>query len=198
MAKEVTNETQSLEELEELLTAEGEPQEDEFKAGMPISAEGLPTPMQVASVEGNDKVTIYETKTGEPSQALSYMLPKLLKIKNPDGTRRFTLRKPKTKPIEGTHKCLLHPDSPQRAHYTELGLPICRKANLHSPHGVVQHMQRRHPTAWGVLEQERKDAEREEDRQLHKALVESAMANKEPEKPPLYVSDKDKKKQETK
>jgi hypothetical protein len=154
----------------------------------------LPAPMVVTRVKDEGLVTIYDKRTGEASLALKYMLRTLLAAKNPDGTFRFTAEPPKVSfKGGGTYKCLLHPDDPNRAVYDTLGFPVCKKSNLTSPYMVKKHMKSRHPTVWGAIEDERKEKERQEDRELQRTIISQAKP-KETEKAPLYVSDRDKKK----
>lgn len=158
--------------------------------------ETLPAPMVASKIyPGGDKgkVYIYDTKTGERSVALGYMLRELLKAKNPDGSTRFTTRKPSFSPKLGTHKCMLHPDNPNRAHYDELGFPTCRKSNLTSPYMVKKHMKSRHKVEFEAIEEERKDREKKEDRDFQRSIISRTVPPVE-EKAPLYVSAKDQKK----
>lgn len=145
-----------------------------------------PAPMTLAELKSAGWAYIYETKDGQRSVANRNMLPQLLKIKNKDGTLRFTVRKPPYEPKRGTHKCKLHKDNSDRAHYDELGLATCKKSNLTSPYMVTQHMKKRHPVEWATIEQERIEREKKEDRELQHAILRAA----KPEAP-LYVSKKD-------
>ncbi len=140
------------------------------------------------------RITIYDTLTAEPSEVLVTMLPQLLRKRRADGSMVFTERKPDFAPIRGSLKCKLHPDDPNREHYDTLGLPSCLKSNLTAPFHVMRHMEKRHKMEWGIIEKDRKDAEallkneeRKEDREFQRELMGKAV-----EKPPLYVSDKDK------
>ena len=122
------------------------------------------------------------------------MLKELLKVRNKDGTPRFTTRKPSYEPKRGTLKCLLHEDDTNRAHYSEIGFTICRKSNLTSPYMVTQHMRKRHPVEWQTIEKERTDSEKAEDREAQHAMLRAIKGEKPTEGAPLYVSKKDKKK----
>ena len=146
--------------------------------------------MVITELKSANYVYIYETKTGEASVANRNMLPMLLTIKNPNGANRFTTIRPSVTPVRGTLICLLHLDNPSRKHYTELGLPVCRKSNLTSPYMVMQHVKKRHPSAWATIELERTEKERQEDRALQRLMIQSA--TKETDEAPLYISDKDK------
>lgn len=137
-----------------------------------------PAPM-VMTVQDEGLCIIYESTTGEPVTCLRYMLSTLLQAKNKDGSRRFVTSTSKI-PYRGSLKCLLHAENPERQHYNELGLPVCRKSNLTAPYMIEQHMKRRHPTAWAIIERERMDVEKEEQRQYDRGLLSSIVkaANK--------------------
>lgn len=147
-------------------------------------------PMTTMDLKSAGYVYVYDTRTGERSICNRNMLTAQLKKKRPDGSNVFTTANPGIEVKRGTYKCMLHPDGPNRAHYDELGLAVCRKANLTSPFQVKRHMQKRHHVEWETLEEERKDMEKQEDREFQRRMLEGRS-----EKPPLYVSDKDKKRQ---
>ena len=92
-------------------------------------------------------------------------------------------------------KCLLHKDSPNRSEYDKMGFRVCKKSLIPNAFEVKQHMTKKHPKEWQAIEDVRKEKERQEDRAAQRALYE-AVGGKKEEKPPLYVSDKDKKKKE--
>jgi hypothetical protein len=132
-------------------------------------------PMVLTELTSAGYVWIYETDTGERSKANRNMLDQLLKIRNKDGTFRFTTKKPDNEPVRGTLKCMLHADDPNRAHYAELGLPVCRKSNLTAPYMVEMHMRNRHPSAWATIEKEKFDKEKEEDRAFQRLILKSGL-----------------------
>ena len=142
-----------------------------------------PTKMQSAGY-----VYIYDSVTGDRSICNRNMLAMHLKKKRPNGSLVFTTRKPLVSPKRGMLKCALHPDSPNRQHYDELGLASCRKANLTSPYQVQRHMQKRHKMEWATIKEETDRKERERERTLRETLLETAVKNKE--EPPLYVKGK--------
>lgn len=117
----------------------------------------------VITVNDEGLVDIYEIATGRKVTILRYMLSQLLQ------TKRFTTAAMTEK--RGNMKCLLHPDSENREHYNELGLPLCLKSNITSKYQVEQHMKKRHPSAWAAIEQERKDFEKQEEREFQRTLV---------------------------
>uniref|UniRef100_A0A6M3K1N7 Uncharacterized protein n=1 Tax=viral metagenome TaxID=1070528 RepID=A0A6M3K1N7_9ZZZZ len=157
--------------------------------------EGQPAPMTLSELTSAGWVYIYEVQTGERSKCNRNMLPQLLKVKNKDNTPRFTTAKPVNPPFPvkvGHFKCKLHSDDPDRARYDELALPTCRKSNLTSLFMVTQHMKKRHPQEWQTIDGERIDRERREDREIQQAVLGVVRAG---EKPPLYVSKKDRDKE---
>lgn len=81
-------------------------------------------------------------------------------------------------------KCLLHPDSPDRQRYDELGLAgyECLKDNIPNRFQQRLHAQRRHPQVWAVLQEAIEDERREEDRRrqdLMLAALQTAQRNRE-------------------
>lgn len=115
-------------------------------------------------------VTIWDVKTGEPSLTNRNMLPTQLRKLSPDGQRMFTLVKPNITPVRGTHKCLLHPDDPNRAEYDKMGFPTCRKTGMLSLYYVNTHMRIRHKTCWETIEQMREREEKRIDRDLQRDI----------------------------
>jgi hypothetical protein len=159
-----------------------------------------PAPMVVSTVTGADIITIYNRITGEPSQTLKYMLASQLKKKDGAGRPVYTTVKPDVLPTKGTLKCMLHPDDPNRKHYTELGLPVCRKSNLTSPYQVLRHMQKRHQMEWKTIESEKQEVDKLEQREFQRGMLKKLYETPDEEEPtsvvehaPLYVSEKDKK-----
>jgi len=144
-----------------------------------------------------DTITLWNTKTGLSSKYKVYsaqMLLTKLKQKDADGIPLFTTTKPKITPPRGKLKCLLHKDDPNRKHYDEEGFPTCPKDNLSTPFHVKRHMQKRHKVEWASIEEERKEREKQEERDFQRALLNKVSG----EKPPLYISDKDKAKMKKK
>lgn len=128
-------------------------------------------PILLSHVSGNDKVYIYDTETGQRSECLRYTLPTQLKKLRPNKRPFFTTVPPGFKPKEGQFTCLLHPAREERAHYDDIGLPICKKQNLTSQHQVERHMQKKHPAEWAAIEKERIQREKEEDREFQRSLL---------------------------
>lgn len=145
--------------------------------------EKLPAPMVVSSVKSPGYVYIYDTITGEASLCKPYALKKALEKKRDDGSYVFTTRKPNVAPKRGTLTCLLHKDDPNRQHYTELGLPVCKKCNLTSPYQVKEHMRHKHPQEFKAIEAEREDLKKQEERDFQRGLLERIAPKVETEFP---------------
>jgi len=153
----------------------------------------LPAPMVVSRVTNAGYVWVWDSRTYERIPILSYMLPSKMRQRREDGSYRFTTNDPHKLPQRGTYKCLLHKDAPDRAHYNELGFRVCKKDNLNNRYEVTQHMRHKHPAEWAAIEDERKERERKEDRELQRLILDKATEKSiEAPEAPLYVSDKDK------
>lgn len=131
----------------------------------------LPAPMRIGALSSAGYVEVWDTRTRERSVVNRNLLPTQLKKLRPDKTRVFTTVKPTEPPARGALKCPLHPEGPHRTEYDVLGLPTCGKANLTSPYQVRRHMEKRHPTSWATLEEERVRVEREADRDLQRQII---------------------------
>lgn len=125
----------------------------------------------VMTIEDTGLMVIYRTTNGEPVKILKYMLAEYLRAENADGSAQYTTSKPASAPKRGTLKCLLHPAGENREHYNELGLPLCKKSNISAPYMVEQHMKKRHPSAWAIIEQERIEREKQEDKEFQRFIV---------------------------
>ena len=167
--------------------------------------DNIPMPIVRSSLTSAGYTYIYDTRTGERSVTNNNMLRAQLRKKRPDGSRVFTTIKPSFEPEKGQFKCLLHPKDPNRAHYDYLGLPVCHTAHIPSPFHVRQHMQKRHRVEWQVIEEERKEQERQDDKQFQREVLmgvrkavpvptEVGIASGVSGEAPLYVSDKPKRK----
>jgi hypothetical protein len=160
--------------MEEMLrNAKAAPEPGDLKKGQLIPDGNKQLPGGVIELKSAGYVRIYDTLTGEESIVNRNMLPDKLKQTRPDGSFVFSTKQ-STKPARGTFKCLLHKDNPNRKHYDELGLSVCRKDNLTAPHQVKLHMMHRHKTEWETIENERIEMERQEDRSLQKAILTAA------------------------
>ncbi len=138
-----------------------------------------PAPMTVKEMSDAGWVWLWNTETLDRVAVLYYRVPQLLRQRRPDGSFRWTTNELKDKPYRGSIKCMLHPDNPDRQHYNEMGLPVCKKENITSPHQLVMHMAKKHKMEYAAIKKEIEDTEKEEERQLRLALLkEQRMARK--------------------
>jgi len=133
--------------------------------------ESLEAPMIVREITSAGYVYVWDTKSFEKIPILYYMLPAKMRERRPDGSYRFTTNEPKEKPYRGSIKCFLHKDDPNRKHYDELGFRYCTKENLTNPYQRERHMQMKHSKEWASIENEKKEKERLEDRELQRAIL---------------------------
>ena len=131
----------------------------------------LEAPMVVKEISSAGYVWVWDSRTFEKMPILYYMLPSRLRERRPDGSFRFTTVDPGKEPQRGTIKCRLHSDSPDRAHYNELGFRVCKKDNITNPYQLRQHMLKKHPQEWAAIDEEQKSKEKEEDRALQRLLI---------------------------
>lgn len=129
-----------------------------------------PLPVVAGDIKSAGYAIIYDTKTGLPSLTNRNMLATQFKKVHEDGTRAFSPR-PTVKPKIGKTKCLLHADDPNRAHWDDLGFPVCRKANLVNKFQRDRHMARRHKDEWAAILEERKEQKEEEEKRFQRELV---------------------------
>lgn len=132
-------------------------------------------PTVVNKVTSAGYVYVWDSRTFKKAPVLYYMLPQILRTKREDGSYRWTTNDPGQLPKRGAYKCWLHKDDPNRSHYDDLGFRTCRKDNITNPYQVTQHMKSRHKAEYAAIEEERRQAERQEDRDLQRALIRSSM-----------------------
>ena len=139
-----------------------------------------PTPMEVQSLTSAGYRYMYDTETGMRSLTNLNMLPAQLRKQRENRTPVYTIVKPSVAPRQGTQKCLLHKDNPDRARYEEWGFRECPKANLPSAFMVERHMLRRHPAEWATIQQERTKKRDDERWALERAILQQAAARTTP------------------
>ena len=139
-------------------------------------------PMVVSTLVSAGHVFIYDTETAERSIINKNMLTTKLRQTRPDGSPVFTTIKPSFAPRRGHLKCLLHPSNPNREEYNSLGFGVCRKSNLTSPMQVNLHMQHCHKTEWRTIQNQKEEKEKQAERELRLALLQTAISKKEVER----------------
>lgn len=131
-------------------------------------------------IQESGLVPIWDVRTGEKSWTPKQLLP-MQKAKLSPETKKpmFTDVDPGITPVRGTHKCLLHPDDPNRALYASWGLPTCPKATMPSELQVELHMRKTHPIAWQTIERHREKQEKEaalvRERDFQERMIAAAM-----------------------
>jgi hypothetical protein len=163
--------------LEEMVrSAESAPEPGATRVGEVVHKgdEGQPAPMVISKVASAGYAYIYDTVTGERSLTNNNMLLSQLKKTRPDGSRVFSTMKPSVVPKRGQLKCLLHQDDPNREHYDEMGLGVCKKSNLINQFQVTQHMQRKHKVEWAAIQAEKKEAQEAQARASQEVLLKLA------------------------
>jgi hypothetical protein len=158
--------------LEELAVNPGE--ESLTEAPEPGAVSEINGTFPGSRIESAGYVYIWDTQTAKPSVCNRNMLASTLGKLRKDGTRFFTTVKPDFEPRGGQHKCLLHESDENRAEYDELGLAVCTKDNLDSPYQVTIHMKARHPQEAATIEDINATAQREEDREFQRVLIQAA------------------------
>ena len=123
-------------------------------------------------------VYVWDNRTGERSTINRNMLSTQLKKRRPDGSRIFTTVDPKIPVKAGNLKCLLNPNNPERKKYEHIVFTTCRKENLTNPYQVRRHMQKRHPQEWAAIQEEITRQEKEEDRELRRAVLKATAKSK--------------------
>jgi len=142
--------------------------------------ETLPAPMVVNKITSAGYVYVWDSRTFKRVPVLYYMLPQILRQRRQDRSYRWTVSDPGKLPQRGMLKCLLHKDSPDRAHYDSLGFRVCPKDNLTNPYEVRRHMQLKHKAEWAGIEQEKLERERKEDRDIQRMLAEAMVGKMNP------------------
>ena len=128
-----------------------------------------------APSENSALVTIYDTITGVPSKALSYLVNGTLRQRRKDGSPVFSLTQPANLPPRGTLKCRLHPDSPHREEYDGMGLARCNKANIPNLFQLDRHMASRHKVEFATIKQIETDARDAEHRDYERRVQEGLL-----------------------
>ena len=164
----------SLEEL--LIDAEEVNEPGSLREGRLLHSgnDEVPMPMGVASLEFGGHVYVYHTQTGGRSRINSNMLAMQLTKTLEDGSRAFTTEKLPFEPEKGTIKCMLHADDPNRAHYDSLGFATCPKQYIPSQYQLQRHMTGRHRLENATIAEEAERAEKEEEREFQRMLLQAA------------------------
>jgi hypothetical protein len=169
---------QSVEIEEEVLKAQKAPEPGTFTIKQ-IIHEGddkFPASVIADSLQSAGYVFVYHTKTGDRSIVNRNMLRTQLEKKLEDGTRAFSVHKPRIRvPYVKRLMCMLHPNSTHRAYLDSMGFAdrVCTMPNLKNQAELERHMQKRHKDEWAVIKAQKEREEKEEDRALQRAILKS-------------------------
>lgn len=127
-------------------------------------------------------VVIYHKVTGEPRKMPRvYAAQALLKrFQAKDGAALAGSFVFSTKPTVPYHlgevRCLLHPNRPERALYTDWGLPVCASEHFPSEHEAETHMRFDHPTSWAKIQDTKTKQRQDEDREIQRESLKNQNA----------------------
>lgn len=146
-----------------------------------LQAVDMPGVVGVQYNELSRPVVIYHRETGEPRvmpriMAIQALRRRWKRPQDPQRHDKLIFSATQLVPFkQGQVKCLLHPERPEREQYTEWGLPVCEAGHLASPGELVNHMRKRHPTAYSIIqrqeEDERRRLEQKQSRELAQAML---------------------------
>ena len=137
-----------------------------------------------ADTDESRRVTIYETRTGEPRSIPRVNRPWVLQKLHVDENYPDLLGKPvfSEQPVgsfkQGEQLCMLHRDHPASGPYLERGTDPCIANKIPSPYEVDRHMEIKHPRVWNAMKAEREQREREQDRQERREMMAMLMGTK--------------------
>lgn len=135
-------------------------------------SEEVPFAQRVNSLEYKGYVKVWDRVTGVMSLQPRWLLWQTMQKLRPDGTRVFTLTDPQIPQPHGQDlKCPLHPESPEHARLVSMGFKECRKQHIPHLDGLRRHIRKSHSRVWEVLEQEREERIRQEDRDLQRETL---------------------------
>ena len=130
-------------------------------------------------------IVLYRTDNGKPVLTTRAMVKTQLgkTFRTDDGvdTGRpvFTSTRPAVPYRDGgALLCPLHPIGTDRTYYASFGLPKCSMAHLRSLKDLDLHMRHKHPTAFRIIEREREQKEKNEEREWRRTVMMQALGLK--------------------
>ena len=160
-----------------------------FDPGIP-GADGIEMVATDVTTTDRSRVTVFSMITGEPHTILRIDRPRVLRTNIP-GTNRpafWAPGMPGRPPFRdaGTIKCLLHPESPERAIVDALGFNgrYCNDGNMSNVsrgdfRNIVdrdQHMQRKHTAFWAAWERSRTERTAQEAIEVQRSTRDAMVA----------------------
>lgn len=140
--------------------------------------ENIPAPMVVSALDEAGYTRVYHTKEGDTRIVHKNLLKSILQKKNDDGSYAFSPRPVRllTK-AKANLNCLLHINDLRRAKFEGLGLPVCDREGIPSPYQQRMHMIRKHKQEWAIIEQEREEREKQEQKEWQQNLLSGAVSS---------------------
>ena len=141
-------------------------------AGTPL---GVP---QTVEYEHSGYTRLYNRKNGQSSDVLTSMIAGYMTRRFDDGELVWSREPlPDLLPLMGHILCPLHLDSPEKAHYRSLGIPVdCTHPAFENEFYKEQHMRRRHPQTWALAERS-EQMKRESNQQSQAEIFMTVMSN---------------------
>ncbi|KKL86929.1 hypothetical protein LCGC14_1939780, partial [marine sediment metagenome] len=144
-----------------------------------LSAEEVGEILFLEISPGREPVTVYSTEDGSPVPVPAYRINEVMGLTDSEGNPRFVAEaKDAPEYKEGSVKCFLHKDSPERAILDLIGLSgaFCPADHLASEHSKRIHGLHRHKQEWAAYQgyvEDQKEAKREKrlDEQLDATLA---------------------------
>lgn len=171
----------TMERVDQMMQEAQQTQDDEVQK-LETVAEGA-VGMEITGVQLNKAsrmTTIYHRLNGDPRRlpylAAVFALKKRYNIPGDPRHKQFVFSASPTVPYhEGTIKCLLHPDNPNRELYDSWGLPVCMTATIASPGALVRYMDKRHHGEYEIIKDHEREQKRLEEVATSRAMTESMM-----------------------
>lgn len=136
------------------------------------------------SVKSAGHVVMWNTDTHESSvfnmnairTKLGEMFPADYENPLKRGLPAWTATAPTEEPWHGVATCPLHSSRPEREEYDRFGYPRCTRVNLPNEMEAQQHLKKKHPQTWRMMNESREQAERvaqAEDREINRLILAS-------------------------
>ena len=139
--------------------------------------EDIPAPMIVQAINEAGYTLMYHTKDGDRRLVHKNMVKGMLQKKNDDGSYAFSAKAGLAKAMKPTLKCLLHISDENRAQFETLGLPICDREGIPNPYQQRMHMIRKHKQEWAIMELQREEREKQEQKDWQQNLLGRAVTS---------------------
>lgn len=153
------------------------PQPGQLREGSvshPGSADA-PGTVTIGSLEFKGYVQIWNTKTGYLYEVPRNLLWQFMPLTFPGGKQKvYTMTDPRIPHPKGDNlPCYLHPSSPMYARLQGMGYPTCPKHGIPNRSALERHMSSSHKNTWKFVQDDKIESQRDEDRRLHREMMEA-------------------------